>query len=104
MAATSLHDLLLRDWNTDLPIRGGFGQSREDPIIVDSSDQVKAAEVQMLVLRGLGRGRGIFWRCLDRHPLGGQWIGIEQFKIETVELTDNQIITRKEAYYLTCPR
>jgi len=27
----TIHDLLLRDWSTELPIRGGYGQSLEDP-------------------------------------------------------------------------
>jgi hypothetical protein len=31
--------------------------------------------------------------------LGDQWPGIEQFKIETVQLTDTQIITQTENYY-----
>ena len=47
----------------------------------------------------LGRGRGIFWRTLTRALLGDKWPGIEQFKIETVELTDTEIITQTEAYY-----
>jgi hypothetical protein len=99
VAEISLHDLLLRDWGTDLPIRGGYGQSREDPIIVESSDPVRVAEVQMLIFRDLGRGRRVFWRCLESMPLGDEWKGVEQFKIETVELTTDRIVTTTEAYY-----
>ena len=33
----ALHDMLFRDWGTDLPIRGGNGQSRQDPIIITAS-------------------------------------------------------------------
>jgi hypothetical protein len=53
----------------------------------------------MLVLRGLGHGRGVFWRCLNQNLLGDKWPGIEQFKIETIELTDSEIITQTENYY-----
>jgi hypothetical protein len=95
----TLRDLLLRDWHTELPIRGGHGQSREDPIIVTTPDPEEVALTQVLTLRGLGRGRGIFWRTITRALLGVEWPGIEQFKIETVELTDAQIATRIENYY-----
>lgn len=94
-----LHDLLLRDWGTELPISGGYGQSREDPIVVTTPDAEKTALTQVLVLRGLGRGRGVFWRTITRALLGEQWPGIEQFKIETIELTDKQIVTQTEYYY-----
>ena len=97
--STTLRALLIRDWGLDLPIRGGFGQSRDDPIVVDCSDPVVAAKTQTLVLQGLGRGRGVFWRCLGRNFLGSEWPSIEQFKIETVELTASEVITQTENYY-----
>jgi hypothetical protein len=94
-----LHDLLLRDWGTELPIRGGYGGSREDPIIITTSDAESVALTRVVALRGLGRGRGIFWRTLNHALLGDKWPGIEQFKIETVKLTDTQIVTQTENYY-----
>ncbi|MFZ0569074.1 MAG: hypothetical protein WCD20_00305 [Rhodomicrobium sp.] len=94
-----LHDLLLRDWGTGLPISGGSGQSRENPIIVTATDADTVALSQLLTLRGLGRGRGIFWRSISRALLGEQWPGVEQFKIKAVELTDTQVITQTENYY-----
>lgn len=95
----TLHDLLLRDWGTELPIRGGYGRSREDPIIVTTPEAESVALTQVLALRGLGRGRGIFWRTITHALLGDEWPGIEQFKIETIELTDSQIVTQTENYY-----
>jgi hypothetical protein len=95
----SLRELLLRDWGTDLPIRGGYGQSRDAPIIVTATDAKDVARTQMLTLRGLGRGRGVFWRKLDRRLLGPEWPGIEQVKIETVEIQADQLVTQVENYY-----
>lgn len=96
---TSLHDLLLRDWGTELSISGGYGRSREDPIVVTTLDAEGTALTQRLTLRGLGRGRGIFWRTIAHALLGDQWPGIEQFKIETIELTEKQVVTQTENYY-----
>lgn len=95
----TLHDLLLRDWGTELPIRGGYGRSREEPIVVTTPDMESVAWTQVVALRGLGRGRGIFWRTLSHALLGDKWPGIERFKIETIELTDTQIVTQTENYY-----
>jgi hypothetical protein len=97
--ALSLKELLLRDWGTDLPIRGGYGQSRDAPIVVTSSDAKDVARTQMMTLRGIGRGRGVFWRKLDRRLLGPEWPGIEQFKIETVTIHADQLVTQVENYY-----
>jgi len=44
---------MLRDWGTDLPIRGGSGGSREDPIIITASDPSIVAETRSLTLRGI---------------------------------------------------
>ena len=41
----------------------------------------------------------MFWCTLNSTMLGDQWPGIEQFKIETVELTDTQVVTQTEAHY-----
>lgn len=95
----NLHDLLLRDWGTDLPITGGFGGSREDPIVITATDPETVKLTKLNTLRGIGRGRGIFWRTMACAMLGEQWPGIEQFKIETVELTDTQAVTQTENYY-----
>jgi hypothetical protein len=95
----SLHDLLLGGLGIELPIRGGYGGSREDPIIVTAPDADGAALTRFLTLHALGRGRGIFWRTVANTLLGDQWPGIEQFKIETVRLTETQMITRTENFY-----
>jgi hypothetical protein len=53
----------------------------------------------MRLLQCLGKGRCIYWRCLGRSLVGSALPVIEQFKIETVELTRTQKITTVENYY-----
>ncbi len=95
----TLHDLLLGGLGIELPIRGGYGGSREDPIIITAPDADGVARARLLTLHALGRGRGIFWRTVAQSLLGDEWPGIEQFKIETVRLTETQMITRTENFY-----
>jgi hypothetical protein len=99
MNLPSLRDLMLRDWGVDLPIAGGRGQSRDDPIVITATNADVVAFTQMRLLQGIGRGRGIFWRCLSRKLVGSEFPGIEQFKIESVELTPAQKITQVANYY-----
>jgi hypothetical protein len=99
MEDRTLHDLLLGGLGIELPIRGGYGGSREDPIIVMAPDADGAARTRFQTLHALGRGRGIFWRTVANTLLGDEWPGIEQFKIETVRLTETQMITRTENFY-----
>jgi hypothetical protein len=95
----TLHDLLLGGFGIELPIRGGYGGSREDPIIITAPDADRVALTRFQTLHALGRGRGIFWRTVANTLLGDEWPGIEQFKIETVRLTETQMITRTENFY-----
>jgi hypothetical protein len=95
----TLHDLLLGGLGIELPIRGGYGGSRQDPIIITAPDVDGVALARLLTLDALGRGRGIFWRTVAQTLLGDEWPGIEQFKIETVRLTETQMITRTENFY-----
>jgi hypothetical protein len=95
----TLHDLLLGGLGIELPIRGGYGGCREDPIIITAAEAESVAMARLLTLRALGRGRGIFWRTVAQTLLGDEWPGIEQFKIETVRLTETKMITRTENFY-----
>jgi hypothetical protein len=95
----TLRDLLMGGTGIELPIGGGYGGSREDPIVITAPDMDGVALVKALTLHAVGRGRGIFWRTVANSLLGDEWPGIEQFKIETVRLTETQMITRTENFY-----
>lgn len=91
--------MLKRDFNFDLNIDGGFGQTRDDPVVVLDTNPTDASMTQMQVLKGLGMGRGILWRILGRNSLDVGQANIEQIEIETIELTESEIITQQESYY-----
>jgi hypothetical protein len=89
---------MLVHWGYDLPIAGGWGQSFDDPIVIDSTKSDVVAFTEMQVLQGIGRGRGIYWRRLDR-VLVSTRPRIERLKIETVKLTSTQKLTEVIDYY-----
>jgi hypothetical protein len=94
-----LKSMLTRDFGLDLKIAGGFGGSAEEAIIITSSDPFEAAATQMLVLRGIGKGRGVLWRTLARVALESRGKWLEQIKIETKDVRSTEIVTQRENYY-----
>ena len=46
-----LKELLLKDFNIDLPISGGFGQSKDSPIVILTDNQEEASLTQYQILK-----------------------------------------------------
>lgn len=95
----NLRDLLMRDFNINLNITGGFGQSVEDPIVLLDSNPFEASMTQMQTLKCLGIGRGIFWRTTEKNFIQRHYTSIEQINLETKEIKGSEIITQFENYY-----
>jgi hypothetical protein len=91
--------LIRLHWGYDLPIAGGWGESSDDPVVIDAAEVDVVAFTAMQVLQGIGRGRALYWRSLNRSLVSIERPRIEEFKIETVELTPTQKITQIESYY-----
>lgn len=101
--AMELHDMLKRDFGYDLPISGGFGKSG-NPIVLTTHDPHDAALAMSMTLRGIGRGRNVFWKSLSRENLSGSESQIVQYKIETKEVTQSEVITQTENYFFDVGR
>jgi len=83
----------------DLNISGGNGQYRENPIIIMDEDPDVSSLTEMRVLRGIGIARGILWKILNRQIIKTVGSTILQTKIETIEVTKDEVITQTENYY-----
>ncbi len=99
ISSITLKELLKKDFDLNVDIAGGWGQSREDPIVVLSSSEGDAAKNEVEVLRGLGFGRKIFWKSDKITVLAMPSGPIIQRKIETKEVQPTKVITQTENYY-----
>jgi hypothetical protein len=99
LPATQIKEMLHRDFGYKLDIAGGSGQSKSDPMIIKASPSKQASHTELMVLRGLGRGREVFWRLLETNLIDVDGNFLVQRKIETKEFTQDQIITQTENYY-----
>lgn len=97
----SLRELLKQDFDLDLPISGGSGNSKDNPIIIEPTRN--PVDVEYAVLKCLGIGRNVQWKFLRQEFFTYNGKRMDKIKIEVVELTDTQIITTIENYYFQLP-
>jgi hypothetical protein len=98
-SSSEIKNLLKKDFDLDVNISGGTGQSLEDPIIVLSSSESEASQTELLVLRGLGKGRSILWRSLGADIVHSSTGKILRRKIETKYVRRERTISQVENYY-----
>jgi hypothetical protein len=94
-----LKELLIKDFGVELPISGGFGNSIMNSIIIHKADNNDQVEIEHLVLKCLGNGRGIEWEILEVETRSYGKRKIDKIKIKTKQLTDSEIITQFENFY-----
>ncbi len=95
----NLRQLLREDFDIDLPIRGGNGNSIDNPIIIERTEINHYVGTEYTILELLGIGRGIEWKMVSQHLMQHNDRSIDKLKIETVETTETEIITQIENYY-----
>ena len=95
----NLKDLLLQDFGADLPISGGLGNSRDSPIVVHKATPNDYGQTEYIVLQCLGLGLGIEWNLLQQSLLSHNDRKIDQIKIETTEVTGEEVVTQIENFY-----
>lgn len=93
----SLRELFLRDFGIDLPITGEGG-TVDSPFTISAESIQEAVDVQIQSLNCLTQGQGVGWRLLSQEVLGNDPVRT-RVRIETVELTSEQIISETKRYY-----
>ncbi len=99
MNDTSLRELLKEDFDIDFPISGGWGNSRDNAIIIHKVQPNDYTSVEYGILQCLGTGRRINWKVIKQALMEHNGRSLDQIKIETKESTDKGIITQIENYY-----
>lgn len=95
----TLKELLKEDFEVELPISGGFGNSIDNPIIIHRTEINDYVGTEHLILKCLGKGRRIEWKILGQELLNDNSKQIDKIKIETKETTEFELITQIENYY-----
>ena len=95
----NLKELLDKDFRVELPISGGYGNSIENAIIIHRKGINDYVGTEHFILKCLGIGRRIEWKILKQELLNHNNRQIDKIKIETKEITQEEIITQIENYY-----
>jgi hypothetical protein len=83
----------------DLPISGGFGNSIDEPVIIESKDGGDYKKVESDYLKSICMGRGIKWELIQRESISKGDRKIEKVKIKTEKITPQKIINQEEYYF-----
>lgn len=95
-----LRKLLKDDFDIDLPISGGMGQSISDPIVIDTADNLVASRVEMDVLRCINKQLGRHWRLTKTLRIHDDLnCHIEKVSFEAKYPEGDQIITDTRNFY-----
>ena len=94
-----IRELIRKDFGVDLPIKGGSGNSIEDPLEIELTEINDYIGAEYAFLKFLGIGRGIEWRVMEQALLHHNDRKIDKIVIETKEFTEDEIITQTENYY-----
>jgi hypothetical protein len=94
-----LRQLLRSDFGKDFPISGGFGNSKDNTIIIHRQEPNDYTSIEYSILRCLGIGRKIEWKLIKQTLLNFNGRTLDQLKIETTELADTEVISQIENYY-----
>ncbi|MEN9549181.1 MAG: hypothetical protein RIR12_1772 [Bacteroidota bacterium] len=95
----TLRELLKRDFDTDLDISGGYGNSINNCIRIHKTRINDYVGTEYYILKCLGIGRRIEWKTLGQSLLSDNNRTIDKVKIETKQITETEIITQIENYY-----
>jgi hypothetical protein len=95
----TLRELIKIDFETDLEISGGNGNSINNCIIIHKTVINDYVGTEYFILKCLGIGRNIEWKTIGQSLLFENDRTIDKVKIETKELTETEIITQIENYY-----
>lgn len=94
----NLRQALLDDFGIEVLVGRGSGL-RDDPFVIQPCSAAEATRTQLNLLRGLGRGRGELWRLLSSESALDVAAKIQRLRIESVEITQDRIISQRRAYY-----
>lgn len=91
--------LIKKDFGVELPISGGLGNSIDNPIVIHRTELNDYVDTEYFILKCLGIGRRIKWKMINQALLSHNNKDIDRIKIETIEITETEIITSIENYY-----
>ena len=95
-----LRNLLKDEFDIDLPISGGMGQSINDPIVIGTPDKLVASRVEMDVLRCINKQLGRHWRLTSKLRINDDLnCHIEKVSFEAKYQEGDKIITDTRNFY-----
>lgn len=94
-----LRAMLMRDFEKDLLISGGFGNIAADPIILTAQSAHDASWTEMEVAKCIYGQLGWHWKMLERSKVNGPQGALERLSCEVRYVDDDQFVTETRSFY-----
>lgn len=94
----NLKEILEEDFGVDLPISGGKGSSKEDPIVINKHEKNDCSSIEYTILNYINLGRGVNWKIVQQEKFIYEERHLEKIRIETVTI-GKELSSQFESYY-----
>lgn len=94
-----LREIIKNATGRDLPISGGSGMAYDDPVIVDVTDAMLAARVEMEVVHALSSKLGLYWNTVHKEAARGLHGDVEKLDYEVKRVEGEQVIIETRTVY-----
>lgn len=95
----NLKDILKEDFNLDLPISGGLGNTVEDSIVIQTADPDTASVVAMGIAAAIFPSAGVYWQCIGMEPVQ-ESPDVFKYIYGTLQLTEAEVVqSARELYF-----
>ena len=94
-----IRELLIRDFNLELPISGGTGDSKDTAIIIHRAACQDYVKMEYQILYCICKNRGMAFEKIGQELHKHHDRYLDKINIETTRQTETQTITQVENYY-----
>lgn len=96
----NVKELIRKDFGINLPIKGGFGDSMENAVIIEYEGGLNDfVATEYAYLKYIGIGRRIEWKILEQALISENDRRYDKIKIEVTQIIDEKFTSRVENYY-----
>jgi hypothetical protein len=97
-------ELIRRDFDIDLPISGGNGNSLAERIILETESPFSASRIEFELIKCIFDRLNYFWRIVEKTAIDGLQSRVEKVGLEIQFAEAEQVVTERRSFYFDISR
>ncbi len=96
----TLKEIIKKEFNVDLPIKGGMGNSIDNAVIIEYDNALNDyVGTEYEVLKYIGLLRGLNWKIIQQSIMVDEGKTIDKMIIATSQMEGTSIVSQQENHY-----